>query len=133
MSPSIHMPAECIGRELSRIGIIIQLIKNSRISFSLHFPNLMKDAESFGLPIFQILFLSFFFFCMFYKFLCVPHSRPSTQSWGSVLPSIVETRDQNSRGCPFSFRIGIWDLFLCIGDRNPIHPQPLGSCGPLQE
>ena len=23
---------------------------------------------------------------------------------------------------PFSFRIGIWDLFLCIGDRNPIHP-----------
>ena len=24
-------------------------------------------------------------------------------------------------------------IFLCIGDRNPIHPQPLGSCGPLQE
>ena len=23
--------------------------------------------------------------------------------------------------------------FLCMGDRNPIHPQPLGSCGPLQE
>ena len=22
-------------------------------------------------------------------------------------------------------------IFLCIGDRNPIHPQPLGSCGPL--
>ena len=21
---------------------------------------------------------------------------------------------------------------MCIGDRNPIHPQPLGSCGPLQ-
>ena len=40
---------------------------------------------------------------MFYKFLCVPHSRSSTQSWGSVLPSIVETRDQNSRGCPLLF------------------------------
>ena len=26
-----------------------------------------------------------------------------TQSWGSVLPSIVETRDQNSRGCPLLF------------------------------
>ena len=25
---------------------------------------------------------------------------------------------------PFSFRTGIWDLFA-IGDRNPIHPQPL--------
>ena len=36
---------------------------------------------------------------MFYHFLCVPHSKSSTHSWGSVLPSIVETRDQNSRGC----------------------------------
>ena len=24
-------------------------------------------------------------------------------------------------------------IFLCIGDRNPIHPQPFGSCGPLQK
>ena len=35
---------------------------------------------------------------MFYQFLCVQHSRSSTQSWGSVLPSIVETRDQNFQG-----------------------------------
>ena len=40
---------------------------------------------------------------MFYQFLCVPHSRSSTQSWGGVLPYIVETRDQNSRGCPLLF------------------------------
>ena len=33
MGPSIHMPGECMGREQSRIGIIIRLIKNSRISF----------------------------------------------------------------------------------------------------
>ena len=50
---------------------------------------------------------SFFFFfflnCMFYQLLCVQHSCSSTQSWGSVLPSIVETRDQNSRGCPLLF------------------------------
>ena len=25
------------------------------------------------------------------------------------------------------------EIFLCIGDRNPIHPQSLGSYGPLQE
>ena len=31
---------------------------------------------------------------MFYQLLCVPHSSSSTQSWGSVLPSIVETRDR---------------------------------------
>ena len=49
-----------------------------------------------------ILFL-FFLFCIFYQFLCVLHSRSSTQSWGSVLPPIVETRDQNSRGCPLPF------------------------------
>ena len=33
----------------------------------------------------------FFFNCMFYQLLRVQHSCSSTQSWGSVLPSIVET------------------------------------------
>ena len=51
-------------------------------------------------PIYSI-FL--FFICMFYQVLGVPHSRSSTPTWGSVLPSIVETRDQNSRGCPLLF------------------------------
>ena len=41
--------------------------------------------------------------CMFYQVLGVPHSSSSTPTWGSVLPSIVETRDQNSRGCPLLF------------------------------
>ena len=45
----------------------------------------------------------FFFNCMFYQLLRVQHSCTSTQSSGSVLPSIVETRDQNSRVAPFSF------------------------------
>ena len=45
----------------------------------------------------------FFFNCMFYQLLCVQHSCSSTQSWGSVLPSIVEMRNQNSRGCPLLF------------------------------
>ena len=43
-----------------------------------------------------VLFCFVFYYCMFYQLLCVPHSSSSTQSWGSVLPSIVETRDQNS-------------------------------------
>ena len=42
-------------------------------------------------------------YCMFYQLLRVQHSCSSTQSWGSVLPSIVEMRDQNSRGCPLLF------------------------------
>ena len=37
-------------------------------------------------------------YCMFYQLLRVQHSCSSTQSWGSVLPSIGETRDQNCRG-----------------------------------
>ena len=53
--------------------------------------------------------------------------------WVSVLPSIVETRDQNSRGCPLLFSNRNLRSCMCIGDRNPIHPQPLGSCGPFQE
>ena len=45
----------------------------------------------------------FFIICMFYQVLGVPHSSSSTPTWGSVLPSIVETRDQNSRGCTLLF------------------------------
>ena len=57
-----------------------------------------------------------FFKCMFYPLLCVPHSSSSTQSWGSVLPSIVETRDQNSRGCPLLFSNSAPSLFeVCRG------------------
>ena len=40
-----------------------------------------------------------FFNYIFYHLLSVQHNCSSTQYWGSVLPSIVETRDQNSRGC----------------------------------
>ena len=77
---------------------------------------------------------TFFFNCMFFQLLRVQHSCSSTQSWDSVLPPIVETRDQNSRGCPllFSKRI-LGSICAYIGIRNPIHPQLLGSCGPLQE
>ena len=74
-----------------------------------------------------------FFYCMFYQLFHVQHGCSSTQSWSSVLPSIVETRVETRIPgvAPFSFQIGIWDLFCA--DRNPIHQQPLGSCGPLQE
>ena len=64
------------------------------------------------------LLLAFFSNCMFYQLHCVSHSSSSTQAWGSVLQCIVETRDQNSRGCPFSFRIGIWDLFVHRGQKS---------------
>ena len=66
------------------------------------------------------LVLNFFFFnCMFYQFLRVQHGCSSTQSWSSVLPSIVETRDQIfPRVAPFSFRIGIWDLFVYRGQES---------------
>ena len=40
---------------------------------------------------------------MFYQLLHVQHGCSSTQSWGNILSSIVETRDQNSRGCPLLF------------------------------
>ena len=51
----------------------------------------------------------FFLICMFYQLLRVQHSCSSIQSWGSVLPSIVETRDQN---CPLL--LSKWNLaYLC--------------------
>ena len=44
-----------------------------------------------------------FFYCMFYQLLHVQHSCSSTQSCGSVVSSIVETRDHNSQGWPLFF------------------------------
>ena len=87
----------------------------------------------FKLKYMHLYIFSFSFNCMFYQLLRVQHSFSPTQSWGSVLPFIVETRDQNSRDCPLLFSNRNLGFFCCIGDRNPIHPQPLGSCGPLQE
>ena len=61
-------------------------------------------VSSIPVIILLVLGLAFFFFfffnCLFYQLLCVQDSCFPTQYWGSVLPSIVETRDQNSQGCP---------------------------------
>ena len=55
--------------------------------------------------------VSAIFLGMFYQFLCVPHSRSSTQSWGSV--HLLLRRETGISGvAPFSFGIGIWDLFV---------------------
>ena len=48
------------------------------------------------------MFLVFFVFFL-YVLPGVPHGSSSTPTWGSVLSSIVETRDQSSRGCPLLF------------------------------
>ena len=40
---------------------------------------------------------------MFYFLLHVQHSGSFTQSWGNVLPSIIEMRDQNTQGCTLLF------------------------------
>ena len=62
-----------------------------------------------GAVVSQFVF-SVFFNCMFYQLLRVQlHSCSSTQSWGSGLPSIV---------APFSFRIGIWDIFVHRGQKS---------------
>ena len=62
---------------------------------------------------------SFFFFnCMFYQLLCVQHSCSSTQSWGSVLPVIVETTGLILGVALCSLCIGIWDLFVHRGQKS---------------
>ena len=49
------------------------------------------------------IYIYIFVWGMFYQLLRIQHSCSSTQSWGSVLPSIVETRDQNSQSYPLLF------------------------------
>ena len=49
---------------------------------------------------------------MFYQLLRVQHSCPSTQSWGSVLPSIAEHETRIPGVAPFSYRVGMWNLFV---------------------
>ena len=63
------------------------------------------------------IFLDFFIFfnCMFYQLLHVQHSCSSTQSCGSVLLSILETRDQNSQGCPLLFSNRNLEYFCAQG------------------
>ena len=55
---------------------------------------------------------------MFYQLLCVQHSCSSTQSWGSVLPSIVEMRDRNSWGCPLLFSNRTLGFFVHKGQKS---------------
>ena len=75
-------------------------------------------------------FLLILCFTSYFVFNCVavlPHSP------GVVYYHLLLRRETRIPGvAPFSFRIGIWDLFVHRG-QYPIHPQPLGSCGPLQE
>ena len=52
MGLSIHMPGECMGREQSRIGILIRLFENGRISFPVISPTFLRGpgpscSESF--------------------------------------------------------------------------------------
>ena len=61
----------------------------------------------------------FFFFLslnlMFYLLVHVQHSCSSTQSWGSVLPSIVEMKDKNTWGCPLLFSNRNLESFCALG------------------
>ena len=68
-----------------------------------------------------------FFNCMFYQLLCVQHSRSSTQSLDSVLPSIVETRDQNSRGCPLLFSYRNLGSFCAYSGQKSYTPTAFGK------
>ena len=79
----------------------------------------------------SLFFLFFLFVCFTSYFVfsiaVLPHSP------GVVYYHLLLRRETRIPGVtPFSFLIGIWDLFA-HRDRNPIHPQPLRSCGPLQE
>ena len=70
-----------------------------------------------------VCFTSYFVFSI----AVLPHSP------GVVYYHLLLRREIGTPGvAPFSFRRGIWDIFVHRGG-NPIHPQPLGSCGPLQE
>ena len=70
-----------------------------------------------------VCFTSYFVFSI----AVLPHS-PGVMYYHLLLR--CETRIPGVAPC--SFQIRLWDLFgHIIVDRNPIHPQPLGSCGPL--
>ena len=54
-----------------------------------------QSQNTFFLFFLMVCFTSYFVFCI----AVLPHS----PGMGSVLQSVVETRDQNSRGCPLLF------------------------------
>ena len=62
---------------------------------------------------------------MFYQLLRVLHSSSSTQFWGSVLPSIVKTKDQNSQGCPLLEIAGKWSILSqCLAGPSELSNRP---------
>ena len=71
----LHLEQRCSNRDLS--------------GFTMIFLGGMRLEQ----PLRGSMFFFFFFNCMFYQLLRVLHSSSSTQSRGSVLPSIVEMRD----------------------------------------
>ena len=119
----IHRPA--IGPATNGSGLTISKAGLARIG--------LKDLSSWQR---RFYFCEYIYIYIFFLIVCftsyfvfsiavLPHSP------GVVYYHLLLRRETRiPRVAPFSFRIGI---FLCIGDRNPIHPQPLGSCGPLQE
>ena len=48
----------------------------------------------------------------------VLHSSSSTQSWGSVLPSMLRRETRIPGVAPCSYQIGIWDLFVHRGQKS---------------
>ena len=61
----------------------------------------------------------FLFNCMFYKLLHVQHSCSFTQSWVSILPSLLLREETRIPGvAPFSFQIGIRDPFVHRGQKS---------------
>ena len=70
-----------------------------------------------------VCFTSYFVFSI----AVLPHSP------GVAFYHLLLRRDTRIPGvAPFSFRIGIWDLFVQRGQKSHT-PTALGSCGPLQE
>ena len=112
------LPALCSVRPLPPLQVLISYTDFFSLSFS-----------SFSLSF----FLSFFFFFFWgggggggkappatpwIRHCHVQlHSGSSTQSGGSVLPSIVEKRDQNSRGCPLLFSNRNLGSFCALGTK----------------
>ena len=85
------------------------------ISESVSFKQLQMEEKRRHQEI-QLISVDFFLKLYILQLLRVQHNCSFTPSWGSLLPSIAETRDQNSWGCPLLFSKRIF--FVHRGQRS---------------
>ena len=124
-----EMKTLALGSRLARLSLVCAMfclshLQLSLLAWGLYIFSAVEGKNTHHNSVFSIAgqcdisFTSFILIVCFTSYFMFSVAVLPNMSWGSVLPSIVEMRDQNSRGCPHLFPNRNLGSFMCIGDLN---------------